>query len=284
MLELQKQTLALAAFILILPVLHAQSSTAQTPSSQTPQNEAPEIQKTKKVWTNDDLGRSNDANSAIGESVTGPPSPRSFSSNGISIVSPAAGTVVAPGETFSIEVSVDSGSDVGKMFVMGPMGHSEIIRDSPPYSFPYTVPRDGTGISEGFIGERPIYVNTSSRFSKSGPEDASTVVDVEVPGLPVKLAAQWPALMFESVGESASLEMVATFPNGSVWDVDESTRIAYRSSDPNVATVNSFGVVTSSGRGRATINVTYTFEGSTVELNLPASCRCDSPTTGDARQ
>jgi len=283
MLELQEHALALAVFALIAPVLQAQSSTAQTPTSQTPHDESPTVQKAKRVWTNDDLGHSKDAGSTAGAGATGRSSPRSFSSNGISIVSPAAGTVVAPGETFSIEVSVDGGSDVGKVGIVGPMGFGATIRDAPPYSFPYTVPRDSTGMSGPLIGEQPIYVSTSSRFSKSGP-DASTVVDVEAPGLPVKLSALPPQLTSESIGESVPLEMLATYPNGSEWDVTESTRIAFRSSDPSVATVNPFGIVTSAGRGKAAILVTYAFERSTVELNIPVTCLGNAATRGSARQ
>lgn len=210
MMGLRRRSLPMAVFILISPVLQAQSPTAQTPTAQTPHDEAPAVQKAKKDWTNDDLGHSKDAASTAGEGATGRPSPRSFSSNGISIVSPAAGTIVAPGETFSVEVSVDSGSDVGKMGIVGPMGFGTTIRDAPPYSFPYTVPRDSTGMSGPLIGEQPIYVNTSWRPSKSGP-DAGTTVDVEVPGLPVKLSALLPQLTSESIGESVPLVMLATF-------------------------------------------------------------------------
>jgi hypothetical protein len=283
MMGFRRRSLPIAVFILISPVLQAQSPTAQSPTSQSPHDESPAIQKAKKVWTNDDLGHSKDSTSAAGEGATGRPSSRSFSSNGISIVSPAAGTVVAPGETFSVEVSVDSGSDVGKLGIVSPMGFGTTIRDAPPYSFAYTVPLDSTGMSGPLIGEQPIYVNTSWRPSKSGP-DAGTTVDVEVPGLPVKLSAQWAQLMFDHVGESVPLEMLATFPNGSQWHVTESMRIAFRSSDPNVATVNSFGQISATGPGRATIIVSYTFEGRTVELNLPVSSRGDSPTSGGARQ
>ncbi len=48
MLELQKQSLALAVFVLIAPVLQAHSSTAQTPASQTPHDESPTLQKSEK--------------------------------------------------------------------------------------------------------------------------------------------------------------------------------------------------------------------------------------------
>jgi hypothetical protein len=41
--------------------------------------------------------------------------------------------------------------------------------------------------------------------------------------------------------------------------------------------------VTSAGRGRATIIVTYAFEGSTVELNIPFTCLGTSPANGSAR-
>jgi hypothetical protein len=43
---------------------------------------------------------------------------------------------------------VDSGSDVGQMAIMGPMGFGTTIRDAPPYSFRYTVPRDGIGMCD----------------------------------------------------------------------------------------------------------------------------------------
>jgi hypothetical protein len=282
MMGLRRRSLPIAVFILISPVLQAQSPTPQSPTSQSPHDESPAVQKPKKIWTNDHPGHSKDAASP-GGGASGRQSPRSFSSNGITIVRPSAGTVVAPGETFSIEVSVDSGSDVGKMGIISPMGFGTTIRDAPPYSFAFTVPVDAREVSGSFIGEQPIYVSASSRFSKSGP-DASTVVDVEVPGLPVKLSALLPQLTSESIGESVPLVMLATFKDGSEWDVTESTRIAFGSADPSVATANSLGEVTSAGRGRATIIVTYAFEGSKVELNIPVTCLVNSPTLGGARQ
>ena len=133
------------------------------------------------------------------------------------------------------------------------------------------------------MGEEPIYATSSSRFSKSGP-DASSVVDVEAPSLPAKLSALLPQLTSESIAESVPLQMLATFPNGSAWGVTESTRTAFRSSDSSVATVNPFGIVTPAGRRKATILVTYGFESSTVELNIPFTCLGNSPARGSARQ
>src|SRR6266404_4161614 len=71
------------------------------------------------------------------------PSSRPSSQN-ISIVSPPDGTVVQPGEALHIDVSVASDKPVRLMTIISPLGKSNEMRETPPWSFTLTIPKDSS--------------------------------------------------------------------------------------------------------------------------------------------
>ncbi|HET9184455.1 MAG TPA: Ig-like domain-containing protein [Candidatus Angelobacter sp.] len=52
--------------------------------------------------------------------------------------------------------------------------------------------------------------------------------------------------------------LLATFPDGSVLDVTESSNVSYQSTNPSIATVDQFGTTTAVSPGSASIVITYT--------------------------
>jgi hypothetical protein len=67
-----------------------------------------------------------------------------------------------------------------------------------------------------------------------------------------------PQVVFDRQGQQASIDLLATFADGSVLDATASSRVTYASSNPGVATVDDSGFVRGVGSGVAEITATYT--------------------------
>ena len=71
-------------------------------------------------------------------------------SDGAVFITPQNGAIVRPGELLHIEISVTPGKLVdGPVLIESPLGFSNEMRESPPYSFTVTISREdtvGTGI------------------------------------------------------------------------------------------------------------------------------------------
>jgi uncharacterized protein YjdB len=68
---------------------------------------------------------------------------------------------------------------------------------------------------------------------------------------------QWSHLEFTERGTQIPISIVATFADGIVLDVSESSHMTYSSSRPQVAAVSDFGMITAMGVGKATIRAEY---------------------------
>lgn len=98
-------------------------------------------------------------------------------------------------------------------------------------------------------------------------------VDVEKSDMPVSLTPQMPKFFFKSVGEFLPLIILAKFPDGSIFEVNESTDFSFASSDTAVATVDTHGIVTATGPGDASIITTYTHAGKKIDTRVPVNVR-----------
>ncbi len=168
--------------------------------------------------------------------------------NLLQITSPVGGTVVSPGQTLS--VTVTSSVAFSHVAVLAePIGISN-IETSVPARFSLSIPSD--------ISCR-WYTLTAVGTTVSGQdvESPEALIDVEKPDLPTSLYTQMPAIGFDNLGETFPVKISATFSDGSGYDVTESSRLVYNSSNINVATVNATGMVTALGVGKASIIVTY---------------------------
>ncbi|MFI5127164.1 MAG: hypothetical protein ACHQJX_10085 [Candidatus Acidiferrales bacterium] len=247
-------------------------------SQSNPQKSAAPAKSTK-VWTNDNLANLKGGISVVGKgasasSTTRPNFAYGAQTDEISIISPSDGAVVHPGETISVEVEVASDLKLlSGVAIRSPMGIGGLPKQSPPYTFKIQIPAsDGPGSSGPLIGPQPIFA-VGAASGRRVVESAPVTLDVEKPDLPVSLTAQMPTLFFKSVGEILPLIMLAKFPDGSIFEVNESTNFSFASSDPGVATVDGHGVVTSSGPGNASIFTTYALDRKKVEARVPVDVR-----------
>jgi hypothetical protein len=242
---------------------------------QTSDTSAKPVTKPKKVWTNDDFDPSFPSPGEAAP-LARRSSARRFS-DAVIFLTPHGGDVVQPGDVLHIGISVARGKVNGPVVIVSPIGDSNEVRESPPYSFTMNVSRDDTvGAGSPLIGMHPI---TASGKLEGQYDLASIDVDVEEREMPTKLsiggnmAGQYgpPEASFFEAGQQDSIRIFAKFPNGDEFDIINSTYLKLVSENPNVVNVGEAGRLTSIGPGKTTVTATYSFGGQTSQLSLPVS-------------
>jgi hypothetical protein len=175
----------------------------------------------------------------------------------LKITSPASGTTVNPGQTIS--VTVTSNIVVNQILVIGGATGFSSLATSVPAHFSLSIPTD---ISCRWYTLKAVGTTASGQEVES-PE---LRIHVEGPGLPASLYTQMPAIELGNLGDNFPIKISANFSNGSSCDVTESSKLVFSSSNTNVATVNTTGMVTANGVGQASITATY---GSKVHITIP---------------
>lgn len=208
---------------------------------------------------------------------SGSKSTSSFS-NGATFLTPAVGQVVHPGEIVHFDLSIAPGRSTGPVSLVSPLGFSSELRESAPYSFTLEIPReDHVGGGNRLIGIHPV-----TAFGKvPGKQEydlGAIEVDVEESEMPTKLSvssngSQYgpPGLRFFDAGQEERLAIDATFPNGDVLDVINSTYLKLVSENPKVVGVGEEGMLTSLGPGTTRITAIYTLGAQTMQISVPAA-------------
>ena len=183
----------------------------------------------------------------------------------LQITSPSSGTIVNPGQTFTVSITSSGTTTFQSLFTIAkyPIGISTNAT-STPAQVSVAIPLDiDCGIyslmAEGIITPGQIVYSPSIS------------IDVERPDLPTKLTASPRSLIIESLGEQTSVELRATFADNSVLHVTQSTLLTYSSSNTSVATVDSSGKITAVGPGNSWVTVTYTVGGQSLPLIVPVT-------------
>lgn len=185
----------------------------------------------------------------------------------LEISSPVSGTIVNPGQEISVNVVSPAGVQFTGILVVGggPIGISTMATKIPA-EISVKIPTD--------IACR-LYPLTAFGIMPAGGnlESKSVDIDVERPDLPVSLSSQFKTLILEAEGQSVPVLLVATFADGSELEVTESSRLVYKSTNPEVATVNSSGMVTAGAAGTGAIVVTYNNpqQGPNRQLSIPVT-------------
>ena len=122
------------------------------------------------------------------------------------------------------------------------------------------------------------YALTASGVTTGGLEVRTRIeIDVERPDMPQSIFGELRQLIFGGKGETGSIDLRARFADGSVLAVRESSKVAYTSSQPGVATVDSNGIVTAIAEGEADITATYGPKGAGIALTIPVSVPAAAP-------
>lgn len=184
----------------------------------------------------------------------------------LTITSPTAGTLISPGQTLSVTVSVTRGQ-VQAVGVGGQdIGFSPYLSVG-PYSFSLLVPTDIVGRKNLFaIG---VIANETALAS------LTVTVDVEPSSQPASIAFEQNVVTFGYVGQQRKVGVTATFDNGSTIDVSQSSLLTFSSTNPGVISVDSTGVMTAEAPGIATITATFGTVASTLQANGPTGVKGD---------
>ncbi len=168
-------------------------------------------------------------------------------SNLLEITSPASGTIVYPGQVVIISVNADPSVSHIAIAAQDPLGFSATTNGQPlqfqltippntPIS-PYTVSAIGTVSNGSLVSSPPISLQVDTRD-------------------PVILSGTQPSVLrFEAAGERIPLHVMGVLQDGSELDVTHSIQIKYSSENPQIATVDKDGIVTTVALGSTHIVV-----------------------------
>lgn len=167
------------------------------------------------------------------------------------ITAPPDRTVVSPGQTLTVKVAASPEAAFQRMVIIGggPIGVSPVLT-MPPWEFTIQIPHN-------ILPRRyPLTADGATAPGEGATSDPITIV-VERADSPVSLKAEPPVLSFRESGSSAPIRVVGTFADGSTADLAESTRTAFASSAPGIASVSAFGLVTAVAAGSARITISH---------------------------
>jgi len=196
----------------------------------------------------------------------------------IQIVSPASGTIISPGSSITVNVSLASGLTVKGMIIVGedPIGFSDGLL-SPPFQFPMTIPID---INPGW------YYLTADATGLQGQDLSSTVaIDVEPTSAIVSIQIQPELISFGFVGDNTSIMVLGKLSSGQQITLTGSSLITFSSTNTGVVTISSSGLVTATGPGNATITtMTASGQSASIPVFVPTSIRGDLNFDGKVNQ
>jgi hypothetical protein len=180
-------------------------------------------------------------------------------SNTLVITSPANGTVVAPGQTITVSITVNSGTYPYGVVVVGGEDAGPGVMEAPasgmsPVSSPSTVSISIAIPTNAFPGKFGI---TATGATSLGVLQSSyeVVLDVERTDSPVSLRVDPPSFHIQQ-GQTLQLSVIGVYADGSWHGLTHASSLQMTSSNTAVATVQN-GSVTAAGIGNANIQISY---------------------------
>ena len=186
---------------------------------------------------------------------------------GLRIVSPPDGTIVEPGQPFTVVVELDPGVTAVGVALVSPSAPSIFtFKQQPPFSFTVTFPADVPLGPQRAIADG---VDTKERRLRA---EMTLHVETATPVTRLQVRSS-------TVGQPPSVDLIAgvieerirvdgVFVDGATRDISKSREIQYISSNPQVATVTADGLVEAVDPGTTTITVTYKGTSGTVPVTV----------------
>src|SRR5712691_10671764 len=147
--------------------------------------------------------------------------------SGLQIVWPAPGTMVAPGETISVVVSVDARKGFRLVRVVGENLGFTPFQAVPPAAFSLTIPPDVVGIKQ----IRALGITRPETGAFSDPVS----IDVEPSATLATLQVNLTDVEFDELDQQFPLLVTGSFTDGTTLDITRSTRTTYQPDNPQVA-------------------------------------------------
>lgn len=159
----------------------------------------------------------------------------------LQITSPTNGTTVTAGQSLNVSVVLAQGIHLSQVDVFGtvPLGDAGPL-SSPPFQFVFNIP---TNVPYGTYHLSAAGVDAAGNLYTSNP----LAISIEPISAPVTLKVQPGKLGFQFVGQQLPLFVSGVFANGTVADLTQSSATTYSSTNPQIATVTSSGLVTAVG-------------------------------------
>src|SRR5437870_2072374 len=174
---------------------------------------------------------------------------------GLRIVSPSDGSVVEPGQPFTVVVEPESGVSPTAVALLSPSIFT--FKEQPPFTYVVSVP-SGAGpeklVADGIDARERSFRAEITLNIETAPPIASIRVD--------------PSDLFLGRLPDDRLFVYGTFADGQTRIITKSREIRYASSNPQVATVAPDGLVKAVGEGTATITVAYKDQSATVPVKV----------------
>lgn len=168
----------------------------------------------------------------------------------LEITSPASGAIVEPGQRVAITVNSATVREA-EYAVISPLGMSNLVSQVPGRAF-IDIKKDQKA------GRHPLTAMGNTRAGQ--PVVSNTIeIDVERSDTPLELSEINHMRFVELTERGGGMPMLllATFADGTVLDVQESSHMTYTSSDPKVASVSAYGMISAVGIGETTIRAEY---------------------------
>lgn len=190
------------------------------------------------------------------------------------ITEPSEGAILNPGQTVTVRVTSATPELFPGVLVGGDATPFAGTVSQLPGELPVQIPKD---IHR--LGKHWISVMGTPKSGKE-PVGDEVAVDVERPDLPASMSASLSGLEFDFPGEQSHLDVQAEFPDRSAdsvipatYDVTESSHISFSSANPEVATVDSSGLVTAVAPGIGEIRVKYAVGDVRLSIGIPVDMR-----------
>ena len=181
---------------------------------------------------------------------------------GIQVISPPAGSVIAPGQTFPVVVQTDPGSGIRMVRVVGAGFGLADFQRAPAAPFVLTAPKAILGAVE----IRALGITAPEQGVFSDPvnlfiETTSAIEDMKV---------NLDDIEFLKLGEQFPLRITGVFA-GEEFDITRSSRTTYSSDNSAVAYVSAGGIVTATGPGTARVSASYPSRVLSVNVTVTAN-------------
>jgi len=182
-------------------------------------------------------------------------------SSGMKITSPANGTIVTAGQSITVTITA-LGSTVlqnATAWIL-PLGQIPQVIQSPPFQVAVAVP-------SGQIGTLPVVALASDSQGNTLQDSVSVIVAPTSPATSIKVNPN--RVLFSSVnGTVMSVNVSATFQDGTSGYVTSSPDTQYTSSNTKVAVVNSSGQVQAVAPGMSNLTISYAGFNATIPVTV----------------
>jgi hypothetical protein len=166
----------------------------------------------------------------------------------LEITSPAAGTVVNPGQTIVVTVSAAGGAFTSVSAGAPGSPEGPTFRKSPPYQFSFTIPKE--------IALGPAEIDALGATASGDVFADPVFIDLERAESPTSIALSHSSVELQA-RDILPISVYGTYTDGSTINLTRSTQTKYEPKDGSVVSVRADGIVTALATGSTTVTVRH---------------------------